>query len=346
MPTADVKSRVSVDCAAFRARGYLVVRGLFDAAEVQSLRASAREAIEQAQTDGRVALESGPEGAIRFCEGDLLSNPTLRHVLLDPRVLTVVRELLGGQPQYFGDSSVRIGRYGVRGWHRDNVNRRRWRGGPDWNGSYPILRCGLYLQDSSRHSGGLALRPGSHLPGRVRPTLPKLVDARPGDLVVWVLRTVHSAEAVRPRGLTNLALHPRVQTSLPESLRIPEDGERIVMFMTFGLRSVHLDHYIEYLKSRDYMQASWAASSFEADVREEAERAGLHVLQPVPAYGASVEHSAFTEQPASVERSISAAESLTGPERSSSAAEPLTTPGRSTSAAEPLPTPERSSSSS
>jgi hypothetical protein len=285
MPITSTKPSLAIDPAAFREHGYVVVKGLFGTAEIQQLRDIARDAIAEAERQGRILTEPGPEGAIRVCAGDLLSNPSVRHVLIDQRLLEVVRELLGGQPQYFGDSSLRIGKYGMRGWHRDNVNRRRWQRGPDWHGAYPILRCGLYLQDQSRHSGGLALRPGSHRPGLVRPTLPKLVDAGAGDLVAWVLRTVHSAEAVRLRGLPGLPLPPRVQTRLPEGMRVPEDGERIVMFMTFGLAGAHLDNYIEYLKSRDYMRASWSHSRFGPEVWEEAERAGLHVLQPVPDYG-------------------------------------------------------------
>jgi hypothetical protein len=282
--TATTAQRL--DPTAFRERGYAVIGGLFDAPEIQQLRATVHAVIEQAQAQGRIVTETGPEGAIRIYAGDLLSSPQLRHVLLDPRVLGVMRRLLGGAPAYFGDSSVRIGHYGVRIWHRDNVQRRRWRGGLDWSGDYPIVRCGLYLQDSSWHSGGLALRPGSHRPGVLRPTLPKLVNAHAGDLVVWSLRTVHSAEAVRLRGVPDLPLHPRLQTLLPRSLRVPDDGERIVMFMTFALRSPQLDHYIDYLKGRDYMQAAWAASSFSPDAWREAEQAGLDVFAPVPAYGA------------------------------------------------------------
>ncbi len=270
---------------AFRRRGYTIVRGLLGPEEIERLRATAEEVIGEAEREGRAGSDSGREGTIRGGPGDLLSMPALRHVLLDPRVLGVARELLGGQPQYFGDSSVRIGKNGVRGWHRDNVDRRRWRGGPDWQDPYPLLRCGLYLQDQARHSGGLALRPSSNRPGLVRPTLPRLVDAGAGDLVVWDLRTVHSGEAVRPRGLPDLPLHPRLQTLLPEGLRLADERERIVMFMTFARPGAHLDYYIEYLKSRDYMRAAWAGSRFGPEAREQAERAGLHVLQPVPEYG-------------------------------------------------------------
>jgi hypothetical protein len=276
-----------VDPATFRERGYTVVRGLFSAEEVKRLRAIALETAAEAEREGRLATQTGKEGTTRARGGDLLSMPSLRHVLLDPRVVGVMSQLIGGEPVYFGDSSFRVGKCGLRGWHRDNVNRRRWRKGPDWSDPYPLLRCGLYLQDSARHSGGLALRPGSSRLGAIRPTLPKLVDNHPGDLIVWTLRTVHSAEVVRLRGLPGLPLHPRLQTWLPPSLRAAEDGERIVLFMTFGGAGEQLDYYIDYLKQREDMKGSWACSRFGPEVWAQAEQAGLRVLQPVPEYGSA-----------------------------------------------------------
>lgn len=274
-----------LDAVAFRERGYNVVRGLLDAEEVRQLRQTAQETVAEAEREGRAGMSPAGEGTIRTGPGDLLSMPSVRHVLLDPRVLGVVRELLGGEPVYFGDSSLRIGKNGQRGWHRDNANRIRLLGGADWRDPYPLLRCGLYLQDQARHSGGLALRPGSNKLGLVRPTLPMLVDAHAGDLVVWGLRTVHSGEVVRLRWLPRLPLHPRLQTRMPHSMRAPEDAERIVLFMTFACAGSHLDNYIEYLKRRDYMLDAWASSHFGPDALKEAESAGLRVILPVPAYG-------------------------------------------------------------
>jgi hypothetical protein len=92
---------------------------------------------------------------------------------------------------------------------------------------------------------------------------------------------------VRLRGLPALPLHPRLQTLLPQRMRLPDDGDRIVLFMTFARAGVHLDHYLAYLKSRDYMRSAWAGSRFGGEVWEQAERAGLEVLQPVPEYGAA-----------------------------------------------------------
>jgi hypothetical protein len=298
-PDSHPKPSLGVDPEAFRKRGYTVVRQVLDAQEVQQLRSLAEEAIAQGEHEGRASPSFGKEGTIRNGAGDLLGNPQVRHILLDPRILGIVRELLGGDLVYFGDSNFRIGKNGERGWHRDNVDRRRywhlygvdgrrWGSGPDWDGVYPILRCALYLQDQSRYSGGLALRPGSNRPGLLRPTLPKLVDARPGDLVAWELKTVHSAEVARLRWLPGLPLHPRVQSWLPQSMRVPEETARTVLFMTFARAGAHLDRYLDYLKSRDYMQAHWANSRFGSEALEEAESRGLRVIKPVPTYGPSV----------------------------------------------------------
>jgi hypothetical protein len=244
-----------VDRDAFRKRGYALVKQVLDAQEVQQLRSLANEVIAEGEREGRISPTRGKEGTL--CNaGDLLGIPALRHVLLDPRVLGIVRELLGGEVVYFGDSNLRIGKSGERGWHRDNVDRRRywylhgasgrrWGGGPDWGGEYPIVRCALYLQDQSRFSGGLALRPGSNRPGLVRPTLPMLIDADAGDLVAWELKTVHSAEVVRLRWLPEVPLHPRVQTWLPQSMRVPEQTSRTVLFMTFARTGPQLDRYLD-----------------------------------------------------------------------------------------------------
>lgn len=273
-----------LDPVVFRDRGYTVVGGLFEAAEVQRLRSQVIETFAEMEQQGRVGTDPGREGTIRGIDSDLLSIPSLRHVLLDPRILHAVGELLGGEPVYFGDSSVRIGGSGVRSWHRDNVNRTRGRG-PDWRGSYPLLRCGFYLQDHALHSGGLALRPHSHENRGLLPTLPTLAASRAGELVAWNMRTVHTGEVVRLRGAPGLVLHPRVQSRLPTGLRVPEERERVVLFMAFGLPSAHLDRYVGYLGAHHHQQRAWSRSRFGQEVWDEAARAGLRVLRPTPAYG-------------------------------------------------------------
>jgi Phytanoyl-CoA dioxygenase (PhyH) len=279
-----IKRYPGADPLAFQKRGYAVVRQIFDIDEAARLREAVLELLAKQEGEGRVAMDTGAEGTTRRGEGDLLSNPELRHVLLDRRLIEAVGDLLGGKPTYFGESSFQAGNNGLRNWHRDKVGR-RWLGGPDWRGPFLMVRCGLYLQDGSRHSGGLALRPGSHQPGLVRPTLPKLLDARLGDLIVWNLRTVHAAEVVRMRGLSGFPLHPSLQTLLPQRLRVPADGERVVIFMAFALPGPHLDGFLAYLRSSDFAPRGWARSRFGPDVWAEAESAGLNMLRPAPVYG-------------------------------------------------------------
>jgi hypothetical protein len=274
-----------IDRSSFTERGYTVVRRLFEPDEIARLRTVALGAMEDLRGRDLTAIEAGVEGDMRYSSCDLLSIAALRPVLLDKRLLRVIGELLAGEPSYFGDSSFRVGKNGYRAWHRDNVDRVRWRGGPDWRDPYPLLRCGLYLQDQTRNSGGLAVRPRSNRPERRRPTLPALVEAGVGDLVVWDLRTVHAGEVVRLRGLPKLALNPRLQTRLPESLRLPDNQPRIVLFMTFGLPGAHLDNLLSYYRTRDYMRESWMNSRFGEEVWAEAEQAGLNVLHPTAEYG-------------------------------------------------------------
>ena len=123
--------------------GFIIVRQLFTPEEVSDIRNSAL---------------SLPQDEKHL---DLLSIPTLSHVLLDERVLGVFRELIGEDLVYYGDSSVSIDAPS-HGFHKDNPDRND-PNGPDWIGEYPIVRFGLYTQSHKGLPEGLDLRQGSHL---------------------------------------------------------------------------------------------------------------------------------------------------------------------------------------
>ena len=59
----------------------------------------------------------------------------------------------------------------------------------------------------------------------------------------------------------------------------------MALFMTFGAPGLDLDHYIEYLSTRDYAVDMWSHSEFSADVLSQAEASGVTVLKPIPQYG-------------------------------------------------------------
>jgi Phytanoyl-CoA dioxygenase (PhyH) len=288
MSTATGQQRslaMDVDRDRFWDRGYAVVRRLFEPHEIETLREeTARAMVELDRNELRVT-DRGPEGTAYYAKCDVLSIPEVRHVLLDQRLIGVIRQLLGDQPTYFGESVLRVGKHGGRAWHRDNVDRMKRHGGPDWHDPYPILRCGVYMQDQARYSGGLALRPRSNHPGRQIRSVPIFVEAEPGDLIVWDLRTVHSGEVVRLRFAPKFPLHPSLQTRLPQRLRLGDERERMVMFMTFGLRGAHLDNFIAYSKTRTQNREIWATSRFGPDIWKRAAEAGLDVLAVTPEYG-------------------------------------------------------------
>jgi hypothetical protein len=278
-------SFAGVDRDRFRERGYTVVKGLFEPQEIEALREDAARAMTELERLGLSMREHGSEGVGLYSRCDVLSIPQVRHVILDRRLISAIGELLGDRPTYFGESVLRIGKQGARAWHRDNADRVKRFGGLDWQDPYRILRCGVYMQDQARHSGGLAVRPRSNRPGRRIRSVPVFVEAEPGDLIVWDLRTVHSGEVVRCRLAPKLPLHPWLQTRLPQALQLPDERERMVMFMSFGLRGPHLDHYLEYLKTRPQNREIWETSRFGPDVWQQAAEAGLDVLGATPEYG-------------------------------------------------------------
>ncbi|MFT3928211.1 MAG: phytanoyl-CoA dioxygenase family protein [Myxococcales bacterium] len=230
--------------------GFVVFRGVFSPAEIADLRRRFAEASSRAEREGQLARSSSLP--VRYLKFDALSCRELREVdylVLDERVLRCVRSLLGDDVAYFSDSSIQIGT-GVRGFHKDCAHRED-RNGSDWQTSYDVIRMGLYLQEHEQSSGGLKLKPGSHrfvssLWGRSIN-----VDTRAGDLVFWKLTTSHSGNAVRLRAFPKASLHPRIESMVPATLRVPEPEERMALFCSFGKPGVHLDTYVNYLAGRE-----------------------------------------------------------------------------------------------
>jgi hypothetical protein len=267
----------AVDSNKFWRDGYLIVRNVFRKSEIEAFR--------QMMYD------------TRDLTGDLLSNPRLRNILLDPRILDIAQQLLGQTPVYWGESTAQIG-VSPRGWHKDNVDRENMNG-PDWRGKYDMIKFAVYPQDHYSHSGGLNIRRGSHnttlLDG-----LPRLVgqnrymNTRIGDVIVWNMRATHSGSGFLlkfprwlqlepdcgPRlpysldfiGRLSQKLHGR-RTSLakiPNLLIAPQERERCIIFFTMGADGPHLNRYLAYLKTRKFMIDIWSNSLYDESVWEAA----------------------------------------------------------------------------
>lgn len=237
--------------------GFVIVRSLFSSKEILEFR--------------RAALDRTNRRA------DLLSSPELRNAILNPRVLSVFRELLGSDDLvYFSDSSTSIGPTDA-GFHKDNVDKSD-PNGPDWRGRYPIVRMGIYTEDHSRHPEGLDLRRGSHNIVSSKDGQHVQADTRLGDVVFWNLRTSHSGGAMKflGRPVNPESVAGKVLRRLP-MLRDKHTGERVALFATIGARGEHLDRFVSYLKTRCYAVEGWNASVYDEHALQAAEAAGIEI---------------------------------------------------------------------
>lgn len=274
--------------------GAILVRDLIPAHEILDFRKQIENSI-PAWKEQNVFESTATGGRLKT---DLLSNSLLRKLLLDPRIIALAHSLLGAEPVYFGDSTFVYGPTS-RGWHRDNrTSDRNVFTGQDWQGNYPLIRFGIYLQDHEKHSGGLGVRLRSHLPSKKNPFINKRIlprslrnyfagrtgkatnmASKPGDLVIWTLRTTHSADAIRLRVLPKIRLSPGIENYVPSWARLPHDGTRMACFITFAAASDHLNRYLDYLQTRDYMIDIWSNSSWDEECLILAKESNLNVIR-------------------------------------------------------------------
>ncbi len=274
-----MENSLLIDTKRFSEDGYLIIKNVFSPSEVEKLRANVYKQFE-IDREKKLAVQSTEHGLnTKLAYGDLLSKELLNEVLLNDTILRVARTILGNNDLvYFGDSSYQIGN-GPNGFHRDNIDRSNL-DGPDWKGEYTLVRLGVYLQDHKRYSGGLKVRRGSHKKASGEAVF---VDSEVGDIVIWDLKTIHSGNGVRLKAFPNFSINTAVlEKNVPQFLRKEQEQERISMFMTFALKSSHLDRYInEYsLKRKDTIEHA-KLSVYSLDVLDKAKQKNVEVMRIV-----------------------------------------------------------------
>jgi hypothetical protein len=266
----------------FRDQGYVVKRSVFNVGEIETFRARVYHQFEEDKKLGLTYEMDTGHSKFNLVKGCLLSKKNLFEILLDPRIIQFARELLESEKViYWGDSSYQIGT-GTRSFHRDSVHKVDF-DGPDWKIPYSLIRIGLYLQDHSKHGGGLKVKPGTHVRANGSTVF---VDTKPGDLVAWNLRLLHSGNAVKLKWFPFVTInYPRFENRVPSFLRKEQERERLSLFMTFSSESLHLYRYInEYqLKRNDTIEAL-KASVWKREVLDAAEQRGLDVRVLLPEY--------------------------------------------------------------
>ena len=247
-----------VDVDGFWRDGFTIVKGVYTPEEIAAFR-------------GEVLASNG-------WGGDLLSNPRLRSVLTDGRMAAVARKLLGTDTiVYAGDSSYSVNS-GSHNWHKDNTDREDPKG-PDWTqGRYTLLRFGVYLQDHTKHSGGLNLRTGSHLTAELMAGKNKYVATAVGDLAVWSMSISHCGTATKLKFPWWIDPEPDMDGKYPKWwIPAPSEGDRMALFVALGPDDAHHRRYVEYLKTRTYICNMWRNRPWDDETLAEAEASGLTV---------------------------------------------------------------------
>ncbi|HLY08070.1 MAG TPA: phytanoyl-CoA dioxygenase family protein [Planctomycetota bacterium] len=278
------------DSQAYRREGYLRVKGVFSPGEVQQFRQKIESLRTRAISEG-IVMPVPRHPKVVLIIGDVLGMPEFkenRYVVFDDRIVDIAKRLLGDRLVYFGDSSIQTGE-GLRGYHKDNIDRSN-SDGLDWKGEYRLAQFGVYLQDHSKHGGGLKLRAGSHQHVSLREGPAMNIPSEIGDVLVWSSRITHSGNAVRLRAFPSLVLPPLLERFTPGFLRVPEEQERMVIFLTFGAPGPHVDRYIEHEAGREDCRDYWKRACVNSEIRSLAEGHGIELRQPIPEYGSLNPH--------------------------------------------------------
>jgi len=243
----------------FNKYGYLHLKNIFTKDEVKKYR-------------DEIIIQYDTNLLSQSSKTDLLSQNILDDLLLDSRILNRIKSLIGQNIIYFGDSSWLLyqpNKNNLTGaYHTDNADR-YWKG-PDWNGNYPLIRFGIYLQDHSKQGGGIIFGGKTHKFFIQRTLLRviyqeiigifngnfRYIPYEIGDLVIWNLRTVHSGNASRIKFI-NIPISNRLSKILPQFLQLKCKDIRVLVSGTFGKEGKHLNRYIKYLKTRKYQIEQW-----------------------------------------------------------------------------------------
>ncbi len=211
--------------------GYVRVRSVFDAKEIEAFRRAAADAADKAsEADDNSwwgVTTSGEKRLTRILEAR--DEPAFQDLVNDPRLNRLVDVLgLGLQPDLLGETvtvlfKIKDVAEGLANlpWHRDCGM-----GGHALH--CPIVNLTIFLTACNRDTGGLWMLPGSHayscptsLLRADEPAGSVLIEAEPGDVTLHLSDTMHAAFPPTGDGVLRESL---ILTWKPPGAR-PHDGQ-------------------------------------------------------------------------------------------------------------------------
>jgi ectoine hydroxylase-related dioxygenase (phytanoyl-CoA dioxygenase family) len=213
---------------AFRRRGYAVVRGVFAADEVAAM----ADAFDRIQAEGlahprsfrhgnvfwRIARDPTVGRIVRYMQWPSYFEPVLDRIRRDPRMLAIVRPLIGGDlKQIINQMHWKPrGAAAEFGFHQDIRFRRPRSAYRDPANAY--VQTGIAIDPHTAGSGAMLVYPGSHRLGEIGAGAPagapvmdspadvadlarlgldpqalEVLELAPGDVALWHLYTLHGS---------------------------------------------------------------------------------------------------------------------------------------------------------
>ena len=149
--------------AQFKQTGFVVVKNLISSQEVADYKAKLQQLSGLRDRHVDRLKRTSKDGFFWNMADGVSKNPEFWSLIVHPRLLSTIREILGSSARYSQHSDLHVHRAGA-GWHRDNAHR-TYGEGPDWDESeaeYQVVRVAFYLQSYTESGSSLILIPGSH----------------------------------------------------------------------------------------------------------------------------------------------------------------------------------------
>lgn len=279
--TAEAAERL-MQASEFRTRGYVVLRGLLDPAEVEAH----TRTLERLSGRSRASLASVATAIQRWkglCPAWTRPDGVSQHedlwdLVFNRRVVDTARAILGAGARYLPHSDLHVG-FSAVAWHRDNVDRTCGEG-PDWDEErepYRLARVAIYLQSFAESRFSLGLVPGTHRADALTPARrgiereiarmaeERRVGATPsvlGDRADWVKAECGDAIVFDPRIIHSGS---------------PISGPKYSIFLAYGVPGRHFHRHAAYYRHvRGRLHYRDLPGALIARLRE----AGLHAAEP------------------------------------------------------------------
>ncbi len=278
----------------FWENGYAVIRNIYTKDQIirfrNFIKKTGEEIAGSEQKDWRTLKGEGLK--------DVLSYRELRDSILNENLLKTIKHIFDDEDIYYwGYSRFRFNEKTYRNTHNDAKNDNK----NPFKTKYPILRIGIYLQDHKNYSDGLKIfKKSCHSFKLGRTLLKKIIkenelryllpqrfnsvniDSNAGDVILWNLRTCHSANALRIKFIKNLSLRPSIENFLEKyfpGLILPRENDRAVIFSDFGKMSESLIDYIRHNLNQPGVYNPIKNSNFLVDeIISKSNELGLKIL--------------------------------------------------------------------